>query len=85
MLQILVEASDSTEVFASSDNNRANAVLIATVDNTTNVEFLIGDFGNRFFWIRHKRIHQSKANTQKILRVHMFLQVQQEVNQEQLN
>ena len=39
-----VEASDSTEVFASSDNNRANAVLIATVDNTTNVEFLIGDF-----------------------------------------
>ena len=63
-----VEASDSTEVFASSDNNRANAVLIATVDNTTNVEFLIGDFGNRFFWIRHKRIHQSKANTQKILR-----------------
>ena len=63
-----VEASDSTEVFASSDNNRANAVLVATVDNVTNVEFLIGDFGNRFFWIRHKRIHQSKGNTQKILR-----------------
>ena len=63
-----VEASDSTEVFASSDNNRANAVLVATVDNVTNVEFLIGDFGNRFFWIRHKRIHQSKGNTQKVLR-----------------
>ena len=48
--------------------NRSNATLIATVDNATNVEFLIGEFGNRFFWIRHKRIHRGKANTQKILR-----------------
>ena len=63
-----IEATDSTEVFAATTNNRANATLIATVDNTTSVEFLIGEFGNRFFWIRHKRIHRGKANTQKILR-----------------
>ncbi len=63
-----VEATDSTEVFAATSNNRTNATLIATVDNTTSVEFLIGEFGNRFFWIRHKRIHRGKANTQKILR-----------------
>ena len=63
-----IEATDSTEVFAATSNNRANATLIATVDNTTSVEFLIGEFGNRFFWIRHKRIHRGKANTQKILR-----------------
>ena len=63
-----IEATDSTEVFAATSNNRTNATLIATVDNTTSVEFLIGEFGNRFFWIRHKRIHRGKANTQKILR-----------------
>ena len=63
-----IEATDSTEVFAATSNNRSNATLIATVDNATNVEFLIGEFGNRFFWIRHKRIHRGKANTQKILR-----------------
>ena len=63
-----IEATDSTEVFAATSNNRTNATLIATVDNTTSVEFLIGEFGNRFFWIRHKRIHRGKANTQKVLR-----------------
>ena len=63
-----IEATDSTEVFAATSNNRTNATLIATVDNTTSVEFLIGEFGNRFFWIRHKRVHRSSGNVQKVLR-----------------
>ena len=61
------EATDSTEIHASTSTLN-NATLVATVDNTTTAEFLIGEFGNRNFWVRHKRIHDSFGNGRRILR-----------------
>ena len=60
------EATDSTEIYASTSNLN-NAVLISTVDNATSAEFLIGEFSNRNFWVRHKRIHNSVANGRRVL------------------
>ena len=60
------EATDSTEIYAST-SNLSNAELIATVDNATTAEFLIGEFSNRNFWVRHKRIHTSFTNGRRVL------------------
>tara|TARA_R100000654_G_scaffold7724_4_gene18799 strand:+ start:18063 stop:24182 length:6120 start_codon:yes stop_codon:yes gene_type:complete len=60
------EVTDSTEIYASTSNLN-NAVLIATVDNATSAEFLIGEFSNRNFWVRHKRIHTSVTNGRRVL------------------
>ena len=60
------EATDSTEIYASTSNLN-NAVLISTVDNATSAEFLIGEFSNRNFWVRHKRIHTSVTNGRRVL------------------
>ena len=60
------EAIDSTEIYASTSNLNS-AVLIATVDNTTTAEFLIGEFGSRNFWVRHKRVHDSSTNGKRVL------------------
>ena len=60
------ESTDSTEIYASTSNLN-NAILISTVDNATSAEFLIGEFSNRNFWVRHKRIHTSVANGRRVL------------------
>ena len=60
------EVTDSTEIYASTSNLN-NAILISTVDNATSAEFLIGEFSNRNFWVRHKRIHTSSANGRRVL------------------
>ena len=60
------EVTDSTEIYASTSNLN-NAELISTVDNATSAEFLIGEFSNRNFWVRHKRIHTSSANGRRVL------------------
>ena len=60
------ESTDSTEIYASTSNLN-NAELISTVDNATSAEFLIGEFSNRNFWVRHKRIHTSSANGRRVL------------------
>jgi len=60
------EVTDSTEIYASSSTLN-NAVLIATVNNATTAEFLVGEFSNRNFWVRHKRIHTSVTNGRRVL------------------
>ena len=49
------EVSDSTEIWCSSDNNRANATLLAVVDNATSYMHNSATAENKFFWIRHRR------------------------------
>ena len=60
------EVSDSTEIWHSSDNNRANATLLATVDKATNYSHNPAGAETKYYWVRHRRISaltQSNART----------------------
>ena len=60
------EVSDSTEIWYSSDNNRANATLLATVDNATSYSHTPAVAETKYYWVRHRRISsltQSNART----------------------
>ena len=49
------EVTDSTEIYASSDNNRSNSELIAVVDNAENYTYTTGTSGTNYYWVRHRR------------------------------
>ncbi len=47
---------DHTEVFASDDNVRGNAVLIASVPGDTHTEIIIDELRDRYYWIRQRNL-----------------------------
>ena len=51
-----VDESDDIEVWASDDNNRGNATLLAVLDNETNYSFTSGGAGTKFYWVRTRRL-----------------------------
>ena len=57
------EETDSTEVYASNDNNRSNATLIATVDNAESYAYTTAIAGTKYYWVRHKRKSKIKSFT----------------------
>jgi hypothetical protein len=57
------EETDSTEVYASNDNNRSNATLIATVDNAESYAYTTAIAGTKYYWVRHKRKSRVKSFT----------------------
>jgi hypothetical protein len=56
------EPTDSTQIWVSDDNNRANAEKIATLDDTVSFRYSIPEAGSKFFWIRHVRRSTSTAD-----------------------
>ena len=56
------EPTDSTQIWVSDDNNRANAVKVATLDDTVSFRYSIAEAGSKFFWIRHVRRSTSTAD-----------------------
>ena len=67
------EATDFTEIWHESNNNtdtqnnRSNAVRIATVKGSVFNHFQTAPDNNNFFWIRHKRIQPTKGQSTKTL------------------
>ncbi len=49
------ELTDSTEVFASTDNNRSNAEIIAIVDNAQTYTHTPATQKTNYYWLRHRR------------------------------
>lgn len=58
------EITDSTEIFASADNNRSNADLIAIVDNTQTYTHTTASQDTFYYWIRHRRKTSPRGRTQ---------------------
>ena len=56
------EPTDSTQIWVSDDNNRANAAKVATLDDTVSFRYAIAEAGSKFFWIRHVRRTTSTAD-----------------------
>ena len=56
------EPTDSTQIWVSDDNNRANAEKVATLDDTVSFRYSIAEAGSKFFWIRHVRRSTSTAD-----------------------
>tara|TARA_Y100000004_G_scaffold195315_1_gene261997 strand:- start:334 stop:6702 length:6369 start_codon:yes stop_codon:yes gene_type:complete len=67
------EVTDFTEIWHESNsntdtqNNRNNAVRIATVKGSVFNHFQTAPDNNNFFWIRHKRIQPTKGQSTKTL------------------
>ena len=58
------EATHSTQIWRSSDNDRANAELVATVEGTTHTDPIVeGGSNTRFYWIRHVIISQTTGTS----------------------
>ena len=60
------EPTDSTQIWVSDDNNRANAEKVATLDDTVSFRYSIAEAGSKFFWIRHVR--RSTSTTDNSIR-----------------
>ena len=56
------EPTDSTQIWVSDDNNRANAAKVATLDDTVSFRYAIAAAGSKYFWIRHVRRSTSTAD-----------------------
>ena len=56
------EPTDSTQIWVSDDNNRANAAKVATLDDTVSFRYAIAEAGSKYFWIRHIRRSTSAAD-----------------------
>ena len=56
------EPTDSTQIWVSDDNNRANAVKVATLDDTVSFSYALAEGASKYFWIRHARRSTSVAD-----------------------
>ena len=67
------EATHTTQIWRSNDNDRANATLVATVEGTTHTDPIVeGGSNDRFYWIRHSIISQV-TGTSVLLTRKLFL------------
>lgn len=58
-------ASHSTQIWASSDNDRSNAVLLDTTKTTSYIDPIIeGGGGSKYYWVRHVASVVSQAGSQ---------------------
>lgn len=60
-----INSSDSTEIWASNDNNRSNAEKIGEADNETSFNHALGEEAAKYYWIRHKRVISKRRSKQK--------------------
>ena len=56
------EPTDSTQIWVSDDNNRTNAVKVATLDDTVSFSYALAEGASKYFWIRHARRSTSVAD-----------------------
>ena len=56
------EPTDSTQIWVSDDNNRANATKVATLDDTVSFSYALAQGASKYFWIRHARRSTSVAD-----------------------
>jgi len=56
-----IEGSDSTEIYCSSSNSLASAVLLDTVDNSTTYMYNAAAAETKYFWIRHTRFSRGST------------------------
>jgi len=64
-----VDESDDIEIWASSDNNRANAELIYVSKNeATRFTYTTADAGTNYYWIRTRRRGQKQNGKPKLVR-----------------
>ena len=50
------DESDDIEIWASDDNNRANATRIHICDNETNFSYTTAAAGTKYYWVRNRRL-----------------------------
>ena len=57
-------ASDFTEIFRHTSDDRDNATLLATISDAVTFNDVVADAGTFYYWVRHKR-NSSLTNTNK--------------------
>jgi hypothetical protein len=50
-----VEGTDSTQIWASSTNDRSASTLIATIDNAESYAYTTAVADTKYYWVRHRR------------------------------